>query len=187
MRLLAVALAILLAAGTPAAAHKLKVFATVDGQAVRGYAFFVGGGRPEGSAWVAKDAAGNGIAAGATDAEGRFAFDLPAGLSTDVTITVDTHEAHIAATTLAATRFTNAAAPAPAVPASPAPPTATPAADEARLEALVSVAVRKQVEPLLERMEAMDSRLRLADIMSGIFLIIGLAGIGLWVRGRPRG
>ena len=59
MRRLAAALAIVLVAGGSAAAHKLKVFATVDGQAAHGYAFFIGGGRPEGSAWVAKDAAGN--------------------------------------------------------------------------------------------------------------------------------
>ena len=58
------------------------------------------------------------------------------------------------------------------------PPEAT------QLAALVESAVQRQVEPLLERIEQMDNRLRFTDIMSGIFLIIGLAGIGLWARGR---
>lgn len=195
MKRFAVALVIVLAAVSPAAAHKLKVFAAVEGQAVRGYAFFIGGGRPEGSAWVAKDAAGARIADGTTDAQGRFAFDLPAAVSGDVTVTVDTHEAHIASVRLAAARLRGAAA-APAAPGTPAsaapavPATAAPAAgaarDDAQLATLVSAAVQREVEPLLERIEVMDARLRFTDILSGLFLIIGLAGIGLWARGRRR-
>src|SRR5690606_18357004 len=42
------------AAASPAAAHKLKVFATVDGDAVTGYAFFVGGGRAAWAPWTAR-------------------------------------------------------------------------------------------------------------------------------------
>ncbi|WP_334174328.1 cobalamin biosynthesis protein CbiL [Pseudoxanthobacter sp.] len=193
MKRFAVALVIVLAAVSPAAAHKLKVFAAVEGQAVRGYAFFIGGGRPEGSAWVAKDAAGARIADGTTDAQGRFAFDLPAAVSGDVTVTVDTHEAHIASVRLAAARLRGAAAApaAPGTPASAAPAAAAPAAagaarDDAQLAALVSAAVQREVEPLLERIEVMDARLRFTDILSGLFLIIGLAGIGLWARGRRR-
>ncbi|WP_454915911.1 cobalamin biosynthesis protein CbiL [Xanthobacter sediminis] len=185
MRWFAAALILALTAASPVAAHKLKVFAAVEGHTVRGYAFFIGGGRPEGSAWTAKDAAGGRIGEGTTDAEGRFAFDLPTTVSTDVTITVDTHEAHIASTTLAAARFTNVLAEQPVVPAA-APRSGTPAPDDARLAALVSAAVQREVEPLLERLEAMDSRVRLTDVLSGIFLIIGLVGIGLWVRGRHR-
>lgn len=189
MKRLAAAFLVLLAVASPAAAHKLKVFATVEGRSVHGYAFFIGGGRPEGSAWVAKNIAGQPIAEGTTDGEGRFAFALPASLATDLTITVDTHEAHIASTALAASRFTEVA---PEAPAS-SPATATPimperadAPDEKQLAALVSAAVQKEVEPLLERLEMMDSRLRFTDILSGVFLIIGLVGIGLWVRGRRR-
>lgn len=196
MKRFAVALVIVLAAVSPAAAHKLKVFAAVEGQAVRGYAFFIGGGRPEGSAWVAKDAAGARIADGTTDAQGRFAFDLPAAVSGDVTVTVDTHEAHIASVRLAAARLRGAAAApaapgtpasaAPAAPAAAAPAAAGAARDDAQLAALVSAAVQREVEPLLERIEVMDARLRFTDILSGLFLIIGLAGIGLWARGRRR-
>ncbi|MBS7544055.1 cobalamin biosynthesis protein CbiL [Ancylobacter oerskovii] len=182
MRRLSVALLIVLAAVSPAAAHKLKVFATVEGASVRGYAFFIGGGRPDGSPWVAKNPAGTVLASGRTDAEGRFAFDLPPAVETDVTVTVDTQEAHIASATLSAERFTTGAAAAPPTAAAPAGAPLVPAGDDARLAALVSVAVQKEIEPLMERMEVMDSRLRYTDAMSGVFLIIGLAGIGLWAR-----
>lgn len=184
MKLLAAALSVVIATTSPAAAHKLRVFATVEGQNVRGYAFFVGGGRPEGSAWVAKGAAGNIIASGTTDAEGRFTFGLPAAASTDVTVTVDTHEAHMASTTLSASRLMVAPITPPASASTPV--TAGAAQNDAKLVALIASAVQKEIEPLLERLEAMDARLRYADILSGVFLIIGLCGIGLWARRRLR-
>jgi nickel transport protein len=164
----------------PAQAHKLKVFATVEGGEVKGYAFFIGGGRAAQTAWVARDAAGAPFASGTTDGEGRFAFPAPQP-PTDATVTVDTREGHVASMTLPASRFGGRA-----VAAAPALPTdgSTTIDPDARLAALVEAAVQRQVAPLLERIEQLDSRLRYADILSGIFLILGLAGIGLWARGR---
>ncbi len=176
----------LLALSLPAEAHKLKVFAAVDGLSVHGYAFFIGGGRPEGSAWTARNAAGATIASGTTDAEGRFAFQLPASPAGDVTVTVDTHEAHIASATLSARTLgaADAGTPPPAQPVATQPSAG--ATDDARLAALVAAAVERGTESLQERIEMMDSRLRFADILSGVFLIIGLVGIGLWARGRKQ-
>lgn len=164
----------------PAQAHKLKVFATVEGGEVKGYAFFIGGGRAARTAWVARDAAGAPFASGTTDGEGRFAFPAPQR-PTDTTVTVDTREGHVASMTLPASRFGGAA-----VAAAPALPTDGPTTmdPDARLAALVEAAVQRQVAPLLERIEQLDARLRYADILSGVFLILGLAGIGLWARAR---
>lgn len=187
MRRLAILL-LLAVLASPASAHKLKVFATVEGDRIGGYAFFVGGGRPEGSSWVAKDRDGQLIAEGTTDKDGRFSFDLPKPPRSDITVTVDTHEAHIASATLHADRFITT--PTGAVPAqspgttSPSRAAATLANSE--LSALVDIAVQKQIEPLMERIEQMNSRLRFVDIVSGTFLILGLAGILLWARGRRR-
>lgn len=164
----------------PAQAHRLKVFAAVAGGEVSGYAFFIGGGRPQGAAWVARDGNGKLLAEGETDAQGGFRFALPDQVGTGLTVTVDTHEAHIASATLPAARLgaPAAAAPPPAATAAPPPPEGPQVAE------LVDAAVQRQVEPLLERIEAMDSRLRFVDILSGIFLIIGLAGMTLWLRAR---
>lgn len=170
-----------LAFAGPAQAHKLKVFATVEGGEVTGYAFFIGGGRAAGAVWTAKDPAGATLASGTTDGEGRFAFPVPQP-PVYATVTVDTREGHIAAATLPASRFGGAAAVSPP-PADGAPP-AVEAQGDARLAALVEAAVQRQVTPLMERIEQMDDRLRLADVMSGIFLILGLAGMALWAKGR---
>ncbi len=183
MKRFAAALLVALALASAAAAHKLKVFATVEGETVRGYAFFIGGGRPDGSPWTAKNAAGEVVASGTTDTEGRFAFALPAAATSELTVTVDTQEAHVASTTLAASRLAGAPATAPPTAATAIARSAADAApDEARLAALVTVALQKEIEPLMERLEAMDARLRFTDMLSGVFLIIGLAGIALWAR-----
>jgi nickel transport protein len=181
LRLFLTLFLVLVMAG-PALAHKLKVFATVEGGDVTGYAFFVGGGRAQNSGWQATGAAGKVMATGTTSTEGVFRFTPPAPVTADITITVNTGEGHMASATVKAARFGAAeAAPAPAgneagTPTVAAPP--APAVDQ------IEAAVQRQVGPLLERIEEMDARIRFTDIMSGLFLIIGLAGIGLWARAR---
>lgn len=185
------ALLILCATAFPASAHRLKVFATVEDGTIRGYAFFVGGGRAALVPWAAKDASGGTIASGNTDERGGFAFAVPAPPVSDVTVTVDTREGHVAAATLAAIRLggTAAAAPDPVTARAGADVPAALSTDAAaqadrHLAATVETAVQRQVGPLLERFEQMESRLRLADVLSGVFLILGLAGAALWARGR---
>ena len=187
------ALLILCATAVPASAHRLKVFVTIEGGTIRGYAFFVGGGRAALVPWAAKDAAGGAIASGNTDVQGGFAFAAPPPPASDVTVTVDTREGHVATATLAAARLGGPAAaasvPAPAGVAADAPAglSADAAAQADRhLAAIVEAAVQRQVAPLLERLEEMDARLRYADVLSGVFLILGLAGAGLWASGRRR-
>ncbi|MBO1075531.1 cobalamin biosynthesis protein CbiL (plasmid) [Roseomonas marmotae] len=166
-----------------AQAHKLKVFATVEGGVVRGYAFFIGGGRAAATPWIAHGATGGEIASGETDAEGRFDFRAPPPAS-EVTVTVDTREGHIASASLPAARFGGAA---------PAGGTSDPAADgrpaavtQQPVAVMVEEAVQHQLTPLMERIEQLDARLRFTDMVSGVFLILGLAGMAIWARGRRR-
>src|SRR5690625_1321901 len=94
----------LVLASSSAFGHSLKVFAQPDGDSVRGYAFFVGGGRPHGALWVAKMGEET-IADGQTNNKGEYAFDLPKTIEADVKITVDARDGHVASTTLSRDRF----------------------------------------------------------------------------------
>ncbi|GAB5377943.1 MAG: hypothetical protein AcusKO_44050 [Acuticoccus sp.] len=184
---LAIALTLLLSG--PAAAHSLRVFAKVEDGTVRGYGFFIGGGRPRGVPWTAT-VAGTVFASGRTDDTGGFAFAAPRPVSDAIIVVIDTGEGHVASARLPAARFGSAAAARPpeaSTAREPAPTAhkAAPAAPTAReIAALVEAAVARQVGPLLERIEAMDARLRFTDIVAGLCLIFGLAGIGLWAHGR---
>ena len=191
MRRLLFALILVLAAASPAMAHKLKIFAAVEGNTVAGYAFFIGGGRAQDTPWQAKDETGKLLGEGRTGPEGEFHLTVPEPIASDITISVNTQEGHIASTMLAAARFGAAEAAPVAAPAASAAPSASfeaPAEPAATPDttALVEAAMQRQLAPLLERIEEMDSRLRMTDVLSGIFLIIGLAGIGLWARGRRK-
>ena len=193
MRRLLIALFVVLACASPAAAHKLKLFAAIEGDTIAGYAFFIGGGRAQDTPWQARDESGKLLGEGRTGPEGEFRLTVPEPLASDITITVNTQEGHMAAKTLEVARYgtpasalsaeavSSDAAAQTAVESQAAPVPAVP-----DMAALVEAAVQRQVTPLLERIEEMDSRLRYADIMSGIFLIVGLAGIGLWARGRRK-
>lgn len=186
MNPLALAL-ILITLASPAAAHRLKLFATVSGADVTGYAFFVGGGRAQGSDWSAHDATGAEIATGKTDAEGRYRFTPRAPVTGPIVVTVDTHEGHVAAARVAPERFGAPAPTATVNPGSVFPQGGRPIlAPSEAIAPQIEAAVQRQVEPLLERIEQMDSRMRITDVISGLFLIIGLAGAGLYLRGRRK-
>lgn len=180
----------LLMAGS-AAAHAMRVFARVDAQQISGYAFFVGGGRPSNVDWIAKMGKDT-VARGKTGTDGSYALTTPSPVTDDIVITVDTREGHVASVRVAADRLDSASAATAASSAksgaesAPAQPkTAATSANQAEQQQ-IEVAIERQIGPVLERIEELDARLRLTDVMSGIFFIIGLAGIGLWARGRKR-
>lgn len=50
----------------------------------------------------------------------------------------------------------------------------------------VDRAVSRQIAPLLEAYAEADGRTRFSDIVSGIAVIIGLAGLFLWAKSRGR-
>ncbi len=157
--------------GSPVAAHGLRVFATTDGAEVSGYGFFIGGGRVRAAPWSARMGATL-IAEGRTDDEGRFVFALPEAGSrasaAEVTILIDTGDGHVAKANL---KLHGDGVPPPPQYSVPTPP---------ELEA----ALARQIAPLQAQIAALEARLRLTDLISGLCLIAGLAGMALWVRRR---
>jgi len=185
-------------ASAPAAAHSLKLFVTVDGMVVSGHGFFVGGGRPQGVAVKIRDADGRDLYDGRTDANGAFAWTAPAPAA--YTVLLDTGDGHFTRAEVAADRFVGGGpAPAPAGPAAtpePAKPNgmqppvvaASPGSgvSAGEIEAAVDRALARRLGPLVEAQERSESRLRFADIMGGIGMIVGLAGLGAWAMARRR-
>ncbi len=163
----------------PAAAHQLKLFATVEAGTVSGYGFFVGGGRAL-TAVVTATAGEEPVVAGVpVDDDGSFAF--PYAGPGPLRLALDAGEGHLAETTLAAERF--AASGAGEDQACVADSDGLAGLIEARVEA----AVARQTRPLLEALAAAEARLRFSDVMAGIGMIAGIAGAALWATARRRG
>jgi nickel transport protein len=190
LRLGLVAGAIVVLGSGPAAAHRLKLFATVEAGEVVAEAFFVGGGRPEGVEVILRDAGGAEIGRGRTDIDGRVR--LKPARPGDVNVEVDAGDGHATAVRLAADRFgIEGAGPgaAPATVPTAAEPRPAPADHEAlrrEIEAAVDRAVARQTRPLLEALERAEARLRFNDVAGGVGMIVGLVGLGLWASARRR-
>jgi nickel transport protein len=200
----AVSAAVVLALAGPAAAHRLKLFVTAEDGEIGGYAFFVGGGRPEGVEFVVKDGGGREVFRGRTDDRGNFRWRP--SLAADYAITVDAGDGHWVEGRIEADRLASAivptasgAAPVATPPASP-PPSASPPVsaslacpapfDPAMLSRLVAAevdrAVARQVRPLIEAQDQAEGRVRFNDVMGGIGMIAGLAGAWSWAVSRRR-
>lgn len=194
MRAAPLILAGLLLAGfsSPAAAHRLKLFATLENGVVSGYAFFVGSGRAHGAAIAVTDESGKEVARLVTDDEGAYSWKPPAPQT--YKLEANTGDGHIADAVIDRSRFggadeTAASADAPAADAPAAPAAAAPAAavTQAQIERAVDAAVARQIRPLLEAYDAAEGRTRFNDIMGGVGMIVGLAGVALWASSRRKG
>jgi nickel transport protein len=170
MRLAAFVLLMLLAA--PAAqAHRLKLFATLEGAVISGQAYFAGGGPaielpgrllgPDGAA----------TAEFRTDAEGRFS--VKAAARQDYTLAVDSGDGHTATFKVGRDELP------PELPAGQA-------AVPSDLAQLVEAAVARQVKPLREQLDAYEAKVRLHDILGGIGTILGVFGLAAFAASRRK-
>ncbi|WP_157961867.1 hypothetical protein [Acuticoccus kandeliae] len=172
---LALALVALAAFATsPAAAHRLKVFASRIGPSIEGEAYFAGSGPAEGVA-IALEVEGAVVGTGISGADGRFALPAPDGA---VTVVADAQDGHVARFAIAA-----AGAPSSSVPAEPAvSATPAPGLDAEALE----TAIARQIAPLAAEIDALESTLRLRDIIGGLGYIVGLFGLVAFLKARRR-
>jgi len=168
-------------------AHKMKLFATSEGNSVSGYVYFVGGGRAQDMTVTVTDPAGQTLAEVTTDDEGAFSFE--ASEPVDHTFTAESADGHAASFTVSAADLGFADTNTPAAPTSddqePAAAVAAPADAEA-LEQIVRHAVAQQVNPLREQLDAFEAKRRFQDILGGVGYIFGVIGLALYWR-RPKG
>lgn len=186
MKRLAVILALLFVA-TPASAHRLKLFATLESGVITGYAFFVGSGRAHGAAISVKDATGKELATLTTDGDGAYSYKTPAPQKYHLTANMG--DGHIADAVIDAARFGGASTPASESDEDADADASAPAStlSQAQIERAVDAAVARQLKPLMEAYEVAEGRTRFNDIMGGIGMIIGLAGLALWGSARRAG
>ena len=193
-------LALLLFWSVPAHAHKVSIFAWVEGDMVHTQSKFSGGRRVKNAPVEVYDAQGQKLLEGRTDDKGEFTFKSPGrGPLRIVLIAAMGHKAHW---TLSAKELGGSAAktaspgsgkpPAPTHP--PAPPAAAPAATNlsaAELQAAVQTAVEKamdkKLKPVIELLvDAQNPDPSFKDIMGGLGYILGLVGAGAYFNYRRR-
>ncbi len=184
-------LLICLLVSPPLFAHKLKVFATAEGERILGQAYFVGGAGAGGAEIRITDGDGGELARLQPDEQGNFEYRVARPMT--YRVVANSLDGHQAVWTLQAEEFSPAL---PAAQPEPVADTTEPVTEsdattvhrlppQAITEASLERAVARQIRPLREALQAYEERVRLRDIIGGIGYIVGLAGLGLW-WGRRR-
>jgi nickel transport protein len=190
--LLAALFFILALAPVQARAHKVTVFAWVEGDTVFTQCKFAGGRYAKGARLEVYNDTGEKLLEGLTDEQGQFTFKPPSPQALRIVLMAGTGhrgEWRVAADEFAsagaADKSKPAAAISPAATAEHDPPPAknvTLAADE--LQALVEASLEKKLAPVLRRLEQQAQGPALSDIIGGIGYILGLVGLGAYIHAR---
>ena len=187
---------------TAAEAHRLVLFVRVEDGALQGYGFFAGGGRPGEATLTIRNAAGVELFRGPAAPDGSFSF-RPA-VPADLNLVMDAGDGHVATAHVAARRLgsgttLNAIDSAQAAQREQGAAKGDARAEKAETSLAVSSqdlaamvdhsvdrAVSRQIAPLLEAYAQAESRVRFNEVVSGVAVIVGLAGLLLWGLSRRR-
>lgn len=185
-------LVLALLAPPPAEAHRVNVFAWVEGDTVFVESKYPDGTRVNEGVIRVLDEKGVERLSGKTDARGGFSFKVPPAES--LTVVLEAGMGHRADWPLSREDLTGgapapAAATALAVAASEArPPQASAAPDlAAALEAALERALERKLAPVSRALaELAEPRVRVADVVGGLGWIAGLVGAAAYFKHRPR-
>ncbi len=180
-------IALILAAALPAHAHRLNVFAYVEGDRVFVESRFLGGNPAQNADVTVQDDAGKELVLGKTDREGNCSFAVPQ--KTQLHVVVNAGEGHRGEWIVKAEELGGAAAtlaPAPAVAPMPAV-TISNASQEAELEAIVERVLERKLAPI--RRMLVEQAMRgpnWRDVLGGLGWIAGIVGIAMAITAHRR-
>jgi nickel transport protein len=202
--LVSAALWLVLCAG-PAWAHKVTIFAWVEGDTVYTQSKFSGGKRAKDSTVVVYDKEGNQLLEGKTDDNGEFSFQVPK--KTDLKIVLKASMGHLAEWTIPAEEITGVAqasessAPevsmeaeteetAPLTEAETSQPQPAPTAvglSRQEVQALINESLDRKLAPIVNMLaDAVDPGPTLSEVIGGIGYIFGLVGVALYFSTRGK-
>jgi nickel transport protein len=178
----------------PAWAHKVTIFAWVEGDTVYTQSKFSGGKRAKNSTVVVYDKEGNQLLEGKTDENGEFSFQVPK--KTDLKVVLKASMGHLAEWTIPAEEITGVAqasddsAPEVGMEANtsqPQPPSTAVGLSRQEVQALIDKSLDRKLAPILSMLaEAVDSGPRLSEVIGGIGYIFGLVGVALYFSSRGK-
>lgn len=203
-------LALIVLLPVQAMAHRVNVFAWVEGSVIHTESSFVNGNPVKGGTIQVLDAAtGQELHSGSTDDQGLYSFDIPQAAidgRLDLTIVILAGEGHRGDWPMTAAEYLPESAGPPAAepaaeeaaeetggaaveaPEQGAAPSGTVTMDEAALEALVDRVVARHTSGLQRELAALrqNGGPGVAEIVGGIGWVLGLAGMFFYFKARKR-
>lgn len=187
----------------PAHAHRVTIFAWVDGDMIHTQSKIGGGKQIKDASVIVYGPRGVALLEGKTDNKGMFSFRIPQ--KTDLSVVLNAASGHSAEWTIPVEEVSrstvenaasgnpelfatgpspNAAAVQTPTIASKTPETVLTKED---IEAIVNRALEKKLQPVVQMMaKAYDREPGITEIMGGFGYILGLVGIALYVANRRK-
>ncbi len=191
MRMTVCSFVILLLWTGSAAAHRVNVFAWVEGDTVYTESKFSGGKRVKGGEVLVYDAKGNLLLSGKTDTEGGFSFNIPQ--KTAMRIVLKAGTGHRGEWTIPRSEVDPEASGSPSAPAhgkpsdTPKTESPRPSADPDQIRHTLEQTLDRRLNPILKMIAAsQDKGPTLRDILGGIGYILGLMGLAAYIHFRRK-
>lgn len=203
--LLSVALWLVLC-NVPAWAHKVTIFAWVEGDTVYTQSKFSGGRRAKNSTVVVYDKEGNQLLEGKTDEKGEFSFKVPK--KTDLMIALKASMGHLAEWTIPAEEITTVGevfqSSATEGGIKPSVGESVPSIDtktggdrhvptavglsRQEVKALIDESLDRKLKPIINMLaDSIDRGLKVSEVIGGLGYIFGLVGLALYFANRRKG
>lgn len=176
-------------------AHKVSIFAWVEGHRVFTESKFSGGKMVKNGTVEVFDESGQKLLSGQTDNNGSFSFEIPKSVDLNIVLTAGMgHQsswrlsaAELGADAAERTEKTNAPFSPEVLEAKMAPQSRADASTltAREMEAIIARQLEQKIQPLTRMMvAAQDKGPTVADIFGGIGYVLGLVGLGAYVRYR---
>ena len=176
---------ILIGSHVPALAHKVMIFAWVEGDTVFTESKFSGGKKVMNAPVVIFDKDGKKLLEGTTDNQGEFSFKIPK--VTDLRIVLNAAMGHKAEWTVPETEIREAGN---IVEKKTAVETSGPipvGLSKAEVQKIVEDSLDKKLRPIVRMItESKNTKPSLSEIIGGIGYIFGLMGVALYFKNRGK-
>ncbi len=189
----------------PGWAHKVSIFAWVEGDTVHTQSKFSGGKRPKNSTVVVYDMDGNQLLEGKTNENGEFSFKVPQ--KTALKVALKASMGHLAEWTIPAEEITGAPesteTSSSEIVVETATPEAAPVTDikgpaevqgatstglsRREIQELIDKSLDKKLTPIVNMLaDSLDRGPRISEVIGGIGYIFGLVGVALYFAARGK-
>ncbi len=187
----------------PALAHKVTIFAWVEGDTVYTQSKFSGGKKAKNSTVVVYDKEGNLLLEGKTDDKGQFSFKVPK--KTGLKVALKASMGHLAEWTIPADEITAGGLEGSAAEVGIETPsegdaylTAEPDTEgpviatgvnlsKQEVQDLIDASLDRKLAPVVNMLvDSLDHGPRMSEVIGGIGYIFGLVGVGLYFSNRRK-
>jgi nickel transport protein len=171
----------------PAWAHRVTIFAWVEGDTVYTQSKFSGGRKAKGATVVVYDKEGNQLLDGSTDEKGQFSFKVPQ--RTELKVALKASVGHLAEWAIPAEEIMGAAASLPDdnTTGELRGPIAVGLSHQ-QVQAIIDESLDRKLAPITNMLaNSLDRGPRVSEVIGGIGYIFGLVGVALYFSTRHKG